>query len=374
MTRRCASAVRRRSEVAIHGVAGLFLAAFAFDALPLPGGARGAVAQQSGGWTFTSDPFADLWFHGLAIVGFDGFGRVPLYDAEYAWDVTAARRGDTSPSELELARGELLAALMSDPAFEVLHFVPLYFADAPVDMALDALEHLGDGGASRTDPRVAREVTAIGSVLVTPEQRSVVTAFVRALRAERPFLTRRRAQGFDIGGSGVAKLWKERVQSELGAFLAREQFTHGTVVMTPALGTEGRFLDTDGGVLVMVGVSADAAAPAVVGAVLRELCYPAVRRAVAPYESRIEDRRVVSDVSDLAATRCADLLLERHAAELLPPYRARFGVGSSSSGFLSAAGLAPGVAALERELDAALARELNLSLSSDRAEARPAGR
>jgi hypothetical protein len=88
----------------------------------------------------------------------------------------------------------------------------------------------------------------------------------------------------------------------------------------------------------------------------------------------MDDRRVVSDVSDLAATRCAHLLLERHAEELLPSYRARFGAESSSSGFLSAAGLPPGVAALERELDAALVRELHLNVSSDRADARPAGR
>jgi len=173
------------------------------------------------GWTFTSDPFADLWFHGLAIVGFDGFGRVPLYDAEYAWNVESSRRADAAPSELERARGEILAAFISDPAFEVLHFVPLYLADAPVDMALDALEHLGDAGGGRTDARVARESAALAAVLATPSQRGVVADFVRALRGERAAVAAGRARGFDLRASGVASLWADRVEPPLGAFLER---------------------------------------------------------------------------------------------------------------------------------------------------------
>ena len=50
------------------------------------------TAQAATGWSFGTDPFAELWYHGLAMVGFEGFGRVPLYDAEYAWAVRSARR------------------------------------------------------------------------------------------------------------------------------------------------------------------------------------------------------------------------------------------------------------------------------------------
>ena len=116
---RRASAGRTATLVAILAV----LAGGAFASLP-----DEASAQDAGAWEIRTDPFADLWFHGLATVGFHGFGAVPMYAPELV-----------DPSG---GRAALLTAFHSDPAYEVLHFVPLFMVDAPVGPALDALGDL----------------------------------------------------------------------------------------------------------------------------------------------------------------------------------------------------------------------------------------
>jgi hypothetical protein len=39
------------------------------------------VPQSDARWSFENDAFAELWFHGLAVIGFHGFGPVPSYDS-----------------------------------------------------------------------------------------------------------------------------------------------------------------------------------------------------------------------------------------------------------------------------------------------------
>ena len=149
--------------------------------------------------------------------------------------------------------------------------------------------------------------------------------------------------------------------------------------MVPALGTEGRFLErgpSSAQPLVAVGIPHQGGTSAALSSLLRELCYPAVRRAFAPFEGRFADRRDAARASDLAATRCGELLLERRAPEQVAAYRARFGISASGMGpgFLSASGTLPGVAAWEGQLQTALLRELNLDSDEVRATAPPVGR
>jgi hypothetical protein len=367
---------RRRSGAARAFTAGLVLAAVLGAASP-----ERAVAQDTD-WHFTTDPFADLWYHGLAMIGFDGFGRVPMYDAEYAWDVVAARRAaGVEPTPLEVARGELQSALGGDPTFEVLHFVPLYLADVPVDVALDAMDAVVEGRSVRADPRIVREVEALSRVLHEAAQREALRRFVAALRSERPVLrsvavSQGAREGSPAGPEtgAYSELWNRTASGPLGTFLADEGLSAGRVIVTPALGPEGRFLERDRSPVVVVGATAGTEAGAVVGAVVRELCYPTVRRALGPYEAWFDDRATVSDVSDQAAARCGALLLGAHAPELMTAYQDRFGDAVAGPAFLSAAGFAPGAAALEQQLDQALRRELALDSGSARATSGPAGR
>ena len=102
---------------------------------PAPSG-----AQVAGGWSFQDDAFAELWFHGLAVIGLHGFGTLPLYDPTYALAVREERAGaGLAPTPLERQRATFLAAFQGDDAFEVVHFVPLYLAGADPEAALRAL-------------------------------------------------------------------------------------------------------------------------------------------------------------------------------------------------------------------------------------------
>src|SRR6266508_390841 len=57
------------------------------------------LRAQGRGWTVARSASADLWFHGLAVSGFTGFGALPLYATGYADSVPRARRaaGTTTP-------------------------------------------------------------------------------------------------------------------------------------------------------------------------------------------------------------------------------------------------------------------------------------
>src|SRR6266511_1649718 len=106
--------------------------------------ARSASAQ-SLAWSVRSSPAADLWFHGLAIAGFTGFGDLPLYAPDYASRVARDRAAHGSTTSLVSRAEYFREAFTEDSAFEVLHFVPLYF------------EHSGRGDMLEALQRVARE-------------------------------------------------------------------------------------------------------------------------------------------------------------------------------------------------------------------------
>jgi len=347
-----------------------------------------ALGQSEAGWSFENDAFADLWFHGLAVLGLHGFGPMPLYDPAYTLASRAERNAaGLEPTPLEERRAEFLGLFQRDEAFEILHFVPLYFGGASVEASLKALSDVAstaEGVPSFTaETRLGGSVVA--SVLGSPAQRRTLGTFLEALSAEwQDVVAPRRERGTQARADLVRQLearWTEDWASPLADFLAAEGFDRGSAVAVEALGSEGRFLENHptrpGHPLVAVGLGqGDAGLDAALSSLVREMCYPAVRRAFGPFEGRFQDRIDASRASDLAATRCGELLLQEHVPDKVAVYRARFGLPreGSGSGFLSTSGNLAGVAAWESQLDAALLRELNFDPDEARASARPVGR
>lgn len=342
-------------------------------------GADGSVGQahRPNDWSVERDPFADLWFHGLAVVGFDGFGAIPLYDPEYGWAVAAHRASLGGPTPLESARGRILAGFAADPSFELLHFVPLYLSGAPDDVALNVLGRLGEHDTVHESHQgergsLQRTAAALAAAFPSDRHRSVLRDFVALLATERPVLARFDRATIDL--SAVRSAWTALTSGPLGAFLADEGMHDGRIIVTPALGLEGRYLDTDEGGVVAVGATSQSDPRAVAGAALRELCYPVVRRVMAPFEHRLGDRARLATASHHVASRCAARLLGAHAPDFLPAYRERFGTSATDAGFLSVPGLGPDAATLMREMDRALMRELHLDQDGSRGDPRPVGR
>lgn len=353
---------RRWGVVTVLALSGLASTAGSVDArADRPEAA--ATTDPTAGWTVERDAFADLWFHGLAVVGFDGFGTIPLYDPGYGWAATAHRARLSGPTPLEQARGRILASFAADPSYEVLHFVPLYLAGMPEGAALDMLRRLGveNGDHARggsAGSHLHRTGSALAAALPSHRHQEVLRDFAALLASERRVLDEFELAAIDLGA--VRNAWSELAAGVLGSFLAEEQLTDGRIIVTPALGMEGRYLDSGSGRVVAIGATSESDPRAVAGAVLRELCYPVVRRVVAPYERRIGDRERLSTMSHHVATRCGARLLRAHAPDYLPAYQTRFGSSASDAGFLSVPGLGPDTATLMREMDRALTRALNL--------------
>lgn len=101
--------------------------------------ASGLPAQDASRWAMRSSASADLWFHGLAMARFTGFGAQPLYDPAYPSETRWSReRAGTAPTRLEQQADGLHDDFIADSSFEVLHFLPLYMVTVDPDEMLAA--------------------------------------------------------------------------------------------------------------------------------------------------------------------------------------------------------------------------------------------
>jgi hypothetical protein len=139
-------------------------------------------------WAFSSLPLVDLWFHGMALVDPIDPGPVPLYDPDYPNEVGRAKEeAGIDPSVFDRSIGHFREAFRRDPAFELFHFLPLYFPQAGRTEVLEALELLArtaEGLPRAPSARTSFGLAAVGSVLATQRQRQTLGEFVGALSEE----------------------------------------------------------------------------------------------------------------------------------------------------------------------------------------------
>lgn len=286
------------------------------------------VVGQTDGWRFSTSRAAGLWFHSMALSGNAGFGMLPLYGSGYRGDLVRARaRSRTPPTPLEQGGAEFTEAFAADSAFEVLHFVPLWF---PLSTPSDLLgsirlgaEH-GESAIRQVGTRERFGLTALLATLPTPDERARLVRLVDALRREW-------GAGYaelqddllpDGRAAEVAAAWQP-VAAALTPYLRARKLTGGAVLLAASLGPDGRFFagdpknPTDNVVAVRLGPGEPA--QAAVYRLVRELCYPAVREAmqgVEPTDDRVRGERV----SGIAAVRCGHELLARYAPREVAGY------------------------------------------------------
>jgi len=124
----------------------------------------------------------------MALVDPMGPGPNPLYDPGYPSLVRRAKGGvGGPPTGLDTRLRYFREAFRRDPAFEVLHFLPLYFPQAgrpEVFAALKILAGMEEGLPRASSPRTSFGVAAVGSVLTNQDQRIVLGEFVTAMEDE----------------------------------------------------------------------------------------------------------------------------------------------------------------------------------------------
>jgi len=316
-------------------------------------GTQEASAQEVGvGWVFTSLPQTDLWFHGMALVDPIGPGPNPLYDPGYPNEIRRAK-GDASvsPTALDTRLGYFRNAFQRDPAFEVLHFLPLYFPRAgrtEFFVALKVLVGAEEGIPRAPSAHTAFGLAAVGSVLTTRSQRSVLGEFVSALEAEwdgffGEFWRAGAAPRDEILAS-LQESWKEAFLPALGPFLDGVGMSGGVVALVPAIGVEGRIfggspqISTDN-VLVVSAPAGPEQSSEGVFSMLRELSFPLARRVMDRGGRVVGNQGEEESLASRAAIRSGALILERYRPDDLTAFQ-RF--------FLSQAGRnAPEGAAVE---------------------------
>jgi hypothetical protein len=285
----------------------LAIAAVLLSAVP------GLSAQS--GWAIRSAPAVEFWYHAIAIVGLEGFGALPLYDPGYATSVRSSREArGLGPTALERQATVLRAAFEADSSFELLHFLPLYASTATPEELL-----------STNAPGL------VAAALRTREQRALFDRFLTAARndleaawsAER----RTRAAAQNAMLAAVERRWADAIAPAIGGYLSRSHLTSGVIVPVPGLGTDGRFLAgaPQSPALVAVQLPRDSAhADDAAFFAVRELCYPAVRRALATLDVPSTDRVAAEALSGRAAVRCGAQLLDQSDTALGAAYREAF--------------------------------------------------
>lgn len=295
--------------------------------LPTTLWAQQTEGRATGGWIVTRDPFSDLWFHSLAVIGYEGYGPLGLYDAHYAERVREAKARHHVTTTLDRRAGELRRQLTADSAFEVLHFLPLYFVGQDPTVALEALREATRGGA-RSSRVQASAATLIAAALPTPREQAVMSALINAvenewvafLRAERAS----RAVEDRTVTSALQSSWNDRFAPALETSLTALGVERGTVLISPAIGKEGRFMrQPNGAVIVAVSSDLGAAGHAPLHGLVSELTFPLLDQLQSPL-SAATTRIAAAQSRDAAAIRAGAILLDAVDAPLAAEYRRHF--------------------------------------------------
>lgn len=312
-------------------VAALVVSALSSPSFRLPSAlhAQQTEARPAGGWLVTRDPFADLWFHSLAVIGYEGYGPLGLYDARYAEHVLDAKSRGHVTTTLDRRAPELRRRLTADSAFEVLHFLPLYFVGKEPTLVLAALRNAirGDvGGSGRHAQTSAASV--IAAALPTAQERAVMSALIDAVEDEWVAYLRVDRASRVIDDRRVAHAlqssWNDRFAPALEAYLTAMGIEGGTILISPAIGKEGRFVrERNGAVIVVVSSDVGATGHASLHAVVSELAFPLLDQLHSPL-SATTARIAAAQSRDVAAVRAGAILLDAVDAPLAAEYRRHF--------------------------------------------------
>ncbi len=288
----------------------------------------GSLEAQSTGWAIRRSAAADLWFHGLALVGLSAGPEIRAYAPGYAEGVIEAKRArGLYPTRLDEEAESLLEDLADDQAFQTFHFLPLYFPDAEPEEFLRALRAVAD--EKTQDAALVNRVTRPGVAVVSRSirsgsQRDRLKDFVELLEDEWEVFFAEHWEASVAEGrmtiSAARDLWMEELEPALEGFLTSQRMDGGTALVSQALGPEGRMYEgvpasrSDNVVAVALPHSPGDEA-AVPFAMLHEICYAVVNNAM-----RAPGVRASQDASSNGATRCGSMILDTHLRHLRPAY------------------------------------------------------
>jgi hypothetical protein len=280
---------------------------------------RSASAQQvepqppSAGWDVVSGEQVDLWYHGLALIGFDQIEGLPLYNVLYVQRTQEARERAGVSTQLDQLGATLLDEFQDDPVFQNLHFLPLYFPLASPERMLDALAAVADRAVSDRDvvgPDTRSGIRWATGTFRSGDQREVLGKFVAALKEEWDAFFSDYWQEQVAPDSGLLAAmqdrWKELIGPAADGFLGKERMFTGRIFVSAPLGPEGRLVKGNAfqGIQNAVGVwfpdRADTSTS--LFSAVREMCFATVN-------------------GSEAAVRCGSMVLQQTSPALAAEYQ-----------------------------------------------------
>jgi hypothetical protein len=316
-------------------------------------------------WEVENDESLDLWYHALALMGAPNPGEeeafpLPSYRVGYAAMIEQDKRArDVYPTPLDTAVVRIRARIEEAggaAAIQNLSFIPLYLPPPwSVTAALTTWSRADGDPAKAGSPAASAVVNRLNTLIPETEVRAATMELAGLLETEAQLFYREyrvsNLQEIRATVGAVRETWRA-LREQLRNFLDYLQLEGGDLMLSPALGVEGRSLITNvTRPVVATQLPPDGDAEAAVWAFLHELMYALVpeviERHAAP--SEIEDVGVQT-LTTRAAVRAGEMLLEERSPVRLEAYR---------SFFVRAAD--PEISAPESRTAAALARTFPLS-------------
>jgi hypothetical protein len=199
-------------------------------------------------WSVQLRPQVDLWLHGLATIGLVEGDLLPKYSSEYAAEMALVKQSrGLGSTPLDSMAGYFKSEFESKREFRALDQIPLYFPRATPEQMLRALEAVADRQAYRTDvvSPEARAGAALTAQLFNKNNvRRVLGRYVDALQQEWEVF-------YDVywtetvaadtaSREALDDFWRVSVAPRLGGFLESRRLDGGTILVSPAIGPEGR--------------------------------------------------------------------------------------------------------------------------------------
>lgn len=195
-------------------------------------------------WPVKTREHVDLWLHGYAML-LDDTATVPLFARGYREALTIEKNRRRVYTVLDSTRNALAATLKARPTLEGAQFLALYFGTwEELRQAMDYFFRT-EGDPSKSNNREVQGIIAfLAQQFPRKEDRDFAQRFVAALTDERDdfhhawWLEQQRARG--AGLARADSLWQASWRPALQPFLNHTQQANGDLIVTLALGGEGR--------------------------------------------------------------------------------------------------------------------------------------
>lgn len=280
-------------------------------------GAQPAAPLPQSAWTISAPDASLAWFALLDQLNLDGAGAFPFVAHATTHRVPT---GQTAP-ERSVNISALAAALHGSRHFEVLHFAPLYYPSASRAALAAALRSAAATPVRAPHPRAALVIAALTNALPADARLTHLPRLAEALEQVQP----------DAPPSVTQlKRWQRMLDSvfvpALAPWLHTEKLNAGTLIISPSIGAEGRLFagtaDRADNLVAVGAFDGDATANAPLMAFVREICFPAVSRAMTASRSVNTSDPQNARRASLSAVRCGADLLDRFLPTQANAYRA----------------------------------------------------